>query len=158
MNHLLYLMFRCDFDVMENLENLEELNTIYQTLLYTMLHLPFSSLNLITASQAARPGPSGTRCCCCCCSCGYAAAAALAAATRPLQLQSCRRYAPPPPVSAVAPASHAPCFTYHPPPVLPPAPSLVLRLHADRYGTVFNNTFILEVFLARPPERGSSMV
>ena len=24
MSHLLYLMFRCDFDVMENLENLEE--------------------------------------------------------------------------------------------------------------------------------------
>ena len=138
-------MFRCDFDVMESLKNLEELNTVYQTLLYTMLHLPFSSLNLITASQAARPGPSGTRCCC---SCGYAAAAALAAATRPLQLQSCRRYAPPPPVSAVAPASHAPCFTYHPPPVLLPAPSLVLRLHADRYGTVFNNTFTRN--LARP--------
>ena len=25
MDHLLYLMFRCDFDVTENLENLEEL-------------------------------------------------------------------------------------------------------------------------------------
>ena len=25
MSHLLYLMFRCDFDVMENLKNLEEL-------------------------------------------------------------------------------------------------------------------------------------
>ena len=24
MGHLLYLMFRCDFDVMESLENLEE--------------------------------------------------------------------------------------------------------------------------------------
>ena len=24
MSHLLYLMFRCDFDVMENLKNLEE--------------------------------------------------------------------------------------------------------------------------------------
>ena len=84
-------------------------------------------------------------------SCGSAAAAALAAAPpHPLVqlLQPCRRYAPPPPVSAVAPASHAPCFTYHPPPVLLPEPSLVLRLHADRYGTLFHNTFTRN--LARP--------
>ena len=29
MRHLLYLMFRCDFDVTENLENLKELNTAW---------------------------------------------------------------------------------------------------------------------------------
>ena len=28
MSHLLYLMFRCDFDVMESLENLEELGEL----------------------------------------------------------------------------------------------------------------------------------
>ena len=36
MGHLLYLMFRCDFDVMEslkNLEELEELNTALACLL-----------------------------------------------------------------------------------------------------------------------------
>ena len=29
MSHLLYLMFRCDFDVMENLEEFGEVNTAY---------------------------------------------------------------------------------------------------------------------------------
>ena len=28
MDHLLYLMFRCDFDVMESLESLEELEEV----------------------------------------------------------------------------------------------------------------------------------
>ena len=45
MGHLLYLMFRCDFDVMENLENLEEfgdLNTRIEK-------LPFQSMNVNAA-------------------------------------------------------------------------------------------------------------
>ena len=39
MNHLLYLMFRCDFDVMESLEEFGEVNTAEVTKMNNVLSL-----------------------------------------------------------------------------------------------------------------------
>ena len=47
MDHLLYLMFRCDFDVMKNLENLEELGELN------------TAFNAIPALRCNASGPAG---------------------------------------------------------------------------------------------------
>ena len=57
MHHLLYLIFRCDFDVMENLESLEELgelNTAKYTLQYTCFNF-----SLVPATRSSWVSLSG---------------------------------------------------------------------------------------------------
>ena len=45
MSHLLYLMFRCDFDVMESLEDLAEVNTAFFEMRLLSFQLPSSNTN-----------------------------------------------------------------------------------------------------------------
>ena len=42
MSHLLYLMFRCDFDVMESLESLGNLNIPLHVKFYPLFHFAMS--------------------------------------------------------------------------------------------------------------------
>ena len=51
MGYLLYLIFRCDFDVMENLESLEELGELNTALASTVNHERERDDELLTTDE-----------------------------------------------------------------------------------------------------------